>query len=90
MAVYSDYDKLEDNSYFKLKLDEFLEMREYVLLEDGIDLGHALLQGLRGHRGSLANIIKVKDKYVGLSELIQDVCSHKDFGVYLENAIMSA
>ncbi len=69
----------EEEQLYKQGLEEFIDMREYIFIEDNIDIVELLLNATASARDAIAKVQKLIKDYVGLGELITNLIECGDW-----------
>lgn len=75
--VETDLDRIADSSEFKNCLEQLYDMADLIEIEYDINIITAMLQAAKGNIVSIGLIKSVKDKYIGLSDLLFKVMTHE-------------
>ena len=75
--VETDLDRIADSSEFKYCLEQLYDMADLIEIEYDINIITAMLQAAKGNIVSIGLIKSVKDKYIGLSDLLFKVMTHE-------------
>lgn len=70
--------RFDEREYYEAQMAQFIDMREYIYLEDQMDIANLLIQANQRSERAIKAIQGLRQKFVGLDELIKDVlkCSN--------------